>query len=110
VREDDAMAADLIPPEAFLERSAPSMRQVAEALRVIVRATWPDVDERVRPGWGLLGYDLPVGRRSVFAAWIWPQPEHVHLGFVRGVLMRHPGRRLDGAGVKNKTIHGYDTK
>ena len=52
-----------------------------------------------RPGWGLIGYDLMVGRRLVYFAWIWPEPVHVHLGFQRGVLMDDPGRRLQGRGI-----------
>jgi hypothetical protein len=88
-----------IPADAFLASCDPPLRGVAEAIRVVVRATWPAAEERVRPGWHVIGYDLPVGRKTVFAAWIWPQAEHVHLGFVRGVLMRDPKRRLDGAGV-----------
>ena len=59
----------------------------------------PEAVERVRPGWGLIGYDLPVGRKPRFFLWIWVQPEHVHLGFQRGVLMDDPEHRLQGRGV-----------
>ncbi len=98
-----AHRGDEIPPEAWLEAYPPPLVEIAVRLRAIVRRTLPDAIERVRPGWGILGYDLPAGRRSVFFAWIWPQAQprhtHVHLGFVHGVLMDDPDGRLEGAGV-----------
>ena len=62
----------------------------------------PDVVERVRPGWRLIGYDAPVGRRGKYFAWVFPERVHVHLGFVDGVLMNDPGRRLQGEGETKK--------
>lgn len=60
----------------------------------------PEAVERVRAGWGIIGYDVPIGRRcTAFFAWIMPQREHVHLGFPRGVLLRDPDAILEGAGV-----------
>jgi hypothetical protein len=75
------------------------MRAVAERLRDVVRDTFPDTIERVRSGWGLIGYDLPVGKRTVYFAWIWPEPEHVHLGFQQGWAMHDPRGLLRGAGI-----------
>lgn len=97
------MRSDEIPPEAWLEAYPPPLVEIAERLRAIVRSTLPGAVERVRPGWGILGFDLPVGRRAVFFAWIWPQTKprhtHVHLGFVHGVLMDDPDGALEGEGV-----------
>ena len=105
---------DPLPPEALLERASPPMREVAEWLRALVRRTLPDAEERVRTGWGIIGYDLPVGpRRTAFMAWIWAQPEHVHLGFPQGHLMRDPKGLLDGAGVTKRarwTTHGLSDR
>ena len=98
-RDDGHAMRDPIPVEAFLERSAPDMRELAERLRGLLHETIPDATERVRPGWGIIGYDLPNGRKTTFFAWVWPEAVHVHLGFVRGVLMDDPGRLLDGGGV-----------
>lgn len=93
---------DPIPPEAFLADFSPPIRELAERLRAIVVATLPDVAERVRPGWRLIGYDAPVGRRSAYFAWIFPERVHVHLGFVEGALMDDADRRLQGAGETKK--------
>ena len=87
------------PPELLLEGYPDPMRAVAERLRVVMRQALPDVIERVRVGWRIIGYDVPVGRRSAYFAWIMPQAEHVHLGFVRGVFMDDPAGLLDGAGI-----------
>lgn len=88
-----------IPPEALLADCPPSMAALAEGLRRIVGASVPDAIERVRPGWRVIGYDVPLGRRTAFFAWIWPQIEHVHLGFPRGVLLDDADDVLHGVGI-----------
>jgi len=65
--------------------------------RRVVRNAAPELIERVRPGWRLIGYDVRIGRRSVYLAWIWPQFEHVHLGWQVGTLLRDPRGLLGGA-------------
>jgi hypothetical protein len=93
-------AMDPIPPEVLLADYPGPMREIGEWLRGIVRRAIPDAIERVRPGWRLIGYDLPIGpRRTVYFAMIWAEPIHVHLGFQHGVLMDDPRNRLEGRGV-----------
>jgi hypothetical protein len=93
---------DGIPPEALLERYAPPMRAIAERLRTLVRETLPDAIEAVRPGWGLIGYGVPAGKRTRYVAFVWAEPEHVHLGFEHGVLMDDPDAVLEGAGITKR--------
>ena len=83
---------DSIPPELLLEDFPPPMQAIAQRLREIVRGTVPDAVERVRPGWRLIGYDLPIGRKLVYFAYVAPEIEHVHLGFEHGWAMRDPDR------------------
>ena len=90
--------ADTFPPEALLADFAPPTVALAEELRVLVRDAIPDVAERVRPGWRVIGYDAPVKRGTRYVAWIFPERMHVHLGFVQGVLIHDPDRRLEGRG------------
>jgi hypothetical protein len=90
---------DSIPAEALLDGYPDDMRVLAERLREIVKATIPESVERVRTGWRLIGYDLPIGRRSVFFCFVAPEPEHVHLGFERGVLLDDPDGLLLGRGI-----------
>ena len=87
-----------IPPEALLAGYPEPMIDLAEQLRHIVRRAVPETIEAVRPGWRLIGYDLPIGRRTSFFAWIMAEPHHVHLGFPKGVLLADPAGRLGGAG------------
>jgi hypothetical protein len=100
IREDGFVES--IPPEALLEDYAPPLQEIAQRLREIVRRSAPDAIERVRPGWQLIGYDLPLGKRRAFFAWVWPEHEHVHLGFPQGWAMRDPHRVLNGRGVTKR--------
>ena len=95
-------AMDSYPVEALLAACSPAMAAVAEELRALVGRVVPDAIERVRPRWQLIGYDVPLGRRTRYFAWIWPQVEHVHLGFEYGAFMIDPDRMLDGAGVTKR--------
>ena len=87
---------DSVPPEALLADYPPPHQALAQRLREIVTDAVPEAVERVRPGWRLIGYDLPLRRRGVFFAWIWPEPEHVHLGFPRGIDMDDPRHEMRG--------------
>jgi hypothetical protein len=92
-----------MPPEALLAAYPPPMRAIAERLRAIVRRAVPDAVERVRPGWRLIGYDVPSGpRRLSYFCYVAPEVEHVHIGFEYGVFMSDPDRLLVGEGVTRK--------
>jgi hypothetical protein len=94
---------ETIPPEALLADFPPGHAAIAERLRTIVKDAVPDAIERVRSGWRLIGYDLPRRRGTTFFAWIWPQPEHVHLGFPLGIAMRDLDGVMEGAGITKQT-------
>ena len=91
-----------LPVEAFLEGYSPAHRAIANRLRTIIRRTIPEATERVRVGWRVIGFDLPKGRRSPFFAWVFPEREHVHLGFPQGVLIADPEGLMDGEGVTKR--------
>lgn len=99
-----AQALDSIPPDAFLAAYTDGIRTAAETLRGIVLRAVPNAIERVRPGWRLIGYDLPVGRRSVYFAYVAAEPIHVHLGFEHGVFMADPDRLLEGAHLRLRKV------
>lgn len=98
------MNDDQVPTDAFLAGLSPGIRKQAEKLRAIVKRAEPDAVERVRLGWGLIGYDVPVGRRLVYFAWVWPESGHVHIGFQAGTLMADADRRMRGAHLKLKKV------
>jgi hypothetical protein len=94
---------ETIPPEAFLAAYPEPMRRLAESLRAVVVSALPDAVERVRPGWRLIGYDVPVaGRRTRYVCFVLPEAGHVHLGFEYGVLMADPDGLLAGAGITRR--------
>jgi hypothetical protein len=88
---------EAIPPELFLEGYPPDIRAIADRLRDVVSVAVPDAIERVRTGWRLIGYDVPLGKRSRYFAFVAPELEHVHLGFEYGIWMTDPGHLLRGA-------------
>lgn len=88
-----------MPVEAFLESYPPPMREVVDRLRVILKRATPEAAERVRLGWRILAYDLPIKRNGAYFAWIGAEKTHVHIGFPKGVLVDDPNRVLKGAGI-----------
>jgi len=103
-RAHDDPVRDPLPVEAFLDSYPEPIRVAAERLRRLVRQVEPDAIERVRGGWRIIGYDLPLGRRTRYFAWIGPETKHVHIGFQHGVLMADPNRRLRGAHLRLKNV------
>jgi len=95
---------DPIPPDAFLAAYSRGIRERANQLRAIVRRAVPDAIERVRPGWRLIGYEVPVGRRTKSFAWVAPEAGHVHLGFEYGIAMADPDRMLQGAHLRLRKV------
>ncbi len=95
---------DAMPVEALLAGYAPEIAALAERLRAVVWRAVPEAIERVRPGWRLIGFDLPVGKRTTYFAWVWPEWEHVHLGYQHGIYMADPDHRLQGAHLRLKKV------
>jgi hypothetical protein len=98
------MALVEVPPEVFLDGYPPGIQIAAHRLRDVVREAVPDAIERVRTGWRLIGYDVPVGKRSRYFAFVIPEVEHVHLGFEFGVWMTDPANLLQGAHLKLRKV------
>ena len=95
---------DPIPPELFLDGYTPGIRSAAERLCAVVLEAVPDAIERVRPGWRLIGYDVPVGKRTRYFAFVAPELEHVHLGFEYGAWMTDPNNLLRGAHLNLRRV------
>jgi len=93
-----------IPPELFLEGYPPGIRGIAEHLRGVVKKAVPDAIERVRPGWRLIGYNVPVGKRSRYFAFVAPEFEHVHLGFEYGIWILDRRNLLRGAHLNLRKV------
>jgi hypothetical protein len=93
-----------LPADAFLASYPDGIQAAANVLREIVHLAAPDAIERVRPGWRLIGYDVPVGRRTTYFAFVAPEPIHVHLGFEHGIFLADPDRMLQGAHLRLRKV------
>jgi hypothetical protein len=91
--------------DEFLEQLSPPIAHLSRRLRDLVATAVPEAIERLRPGWRLIGYDLPRrGGRGTYFAWVWPEVEHVHVGWQTGTLMSDPEHLLRGAHLKLKKV------
>lgn len=86
-----------VTPGVFLARYSPNMQTIANALRELVKATVPGVQERVALGWQLIGYRVPDGSRSRYFCFVAPLAHEVRLGFAYGVLLSDQAQ-LEGDG------------
>ena len=93
-----------IPTELFLSGFPPEIREIAERLRTVVQEAVPEAIERVRTGWRLIGYDIPIGLRTRYFAFVAPEPKHVHLGFEYGIWMADPDGILRGAHLNLRKV------
>src|SRR4051812_23295029 len=83
--------------ELFIAGFPWRIQTLGQRLRTIVRSVFPDAQERMRPGWRVINYHLPVAkRRTREVAWVMVEPVHVHLGFSYGAWMREADTRLEG--------------
>jgi hypothetical protein len=83
--------------ELFIAGFPWRIQTLAQRLRTLVRAVLPEAEERMRPGWRVINYHLPVAkRRTREVAWVMVEPIHVHLGFSYGAWMRDADTRLEG--------------
>jgi hypothetical protein len=95
---------DSLPPDVFLSSYPDGIHRAADELRAIVKKAAPNVVERVRLGWRLIGYDLPVGKRHRYFAFVAPEPAHVHIGFQYGVWMTDPDKVMRGAHLNLRKV------
>ena len=84
-------------PARFLAPYPEPIQAQSERLRALVKLAVPDVVERVRMGWRLIGYDVVDGRRRRYFAYVAPEREHVHIGLEYGAAMTDPEQILEGA-------------
>lgn len=83
-------------PEQFLSAYPEPLQLLAHTLRELVKTALPEVQEAVYPGWKLIGYRVPQGKKTAYVGFVAPQPGRVALGFEHGHLMTDP----DGVLVK----------
>ena len=88
----------------FLAGYPDGIVDIGQRLRRLVHRTMPGAQERLRSGWALIGFDIPLGKKTRYFAWIAPERKHIHLGFEYGVWMADPEGVLEGAHIKLKRV------
>ncbi len=91
-------------PKQFLDDFPAPVKEIARLLRQEIKKAVPECVEAVYPGWRLLGYKKPVGRRKVYFAYVLPKQDCVKLGFEHGVLLSDPENLLTGTGKQVREI------
>lgn len=64
----------------------------------------PDVRMAPVPGWKLVGFRIPVGKKTAYFGYVAPQPGRVVVGFEYGVLLSDPQQLLSGTGSQVRQL------
>ena len=94
-----------IRPEDILSDHSPEVRTLAHRLRQLIGETIPEAGETAYPSWHGIGYRHP--QVGYFCA-IFPQVNHVRLGFEFGVLLPDPAGLLEGSGKQVRYASIWD--
>ena len=82
-------------PDDILAAFPPEVRALAGEVRSFVRARVPSAEERAYPGWRGIGY---VDPQAGYFCGLFPQTDHVRLGFEHGAALPDPERLLTAGG------------
>ena len=87
--------------DELLAMSDPAVRRLANDARKRIMSVVPHATERLRAGWGLIGYNAPA-----YFAFIVPDEDAVRIGFEWGVALPDPTGLLesDGKQVRYVTV------
>jgi hypothetical protein len=93
-------------PAEFLSLYPRNLSDISEALRDLVRSTFPFATEKAYSGWKLIGYRIPDGKKSRYFCCIVPQKKEndVLLGFEYGIAMQDPKKLLEGKGTQVRFV------
>jgi hypothetical protein len=93
-------------PTEFLSLYPRNLREIAAALRDLVRSTFPVATEKVYSGWKLIGYRIPDGKKNRYFCCIVPQKKEndVLLGFEYGIAMQDSKKLLEGKGTQVRFV------
>lgn len=93
-------AKDAPEVSAFVAAVPASLRPVFVAARARIKMLVPHAVERVRPGWGLLGFSA-----TKYFAFLAPCPQSIRLGFEHGVLLDDSWGLLRDAGSQVRSVY-----
>ena len=73
--------------DALLARFDPAIAALARALAATIGDLRPELEAKVRPGWGSVNFRHP---KAGFLCAVFPSPDHVSLVFEHGRLLDSP--------------------
>lgn len=88
-------------PDDILADYPPMVRALTERLRTLVRETIPTATETAYPVWRGIGYRAP---ECGYFCGIFPQRDHVKLGFEHGASLSDPDGLLEGSGKQVRYV------
>ncbi len=88
-------------PATILGSHSSKVRSLANRLRLFIRKTIPEVEERAYPGWHGIGFRHPA---AGYLCGIFPQEKCVKLYFEHGRLLPDPGKLFTGKGNQTGQI------
>lgn len=90
--------------EQALSRSSDQVKQIAERIRTLIIAIYPEVVEVPWSNQGIIGYGVGPKKMSEHFCYIGAYREHVNLGFYYGVVLADPMGLLEGTGKKLRHV------
>ncbi len=91
---------DALEVSAFVAAVPTTLRPVFVAARARIKMLVPHAVERVRPGWGLLGFSAPK-----YFAFLAPSTQGIRLGFEHGVLLDDSWGLLRDTGSQVRSVY-----
>ena len=85
--------------DELLAPYGPNVVALANAARRRILSLVPHAVERLRPGWGLIGYSAPK-----YFAFVVPVKDGVRIGFEWGVRLDDPAGLLEGNGSQVRFV------
>ncbi|MEK6566440.1 MAG: DUF1801 domain-containing protein [Bacteroidota bacterium] len=90
--------------EKYLEEFPKDIQAIASKVRALILRAFPDVLERVYPGWKLVGYRVLQDSKSYYFGFVAPFADKVVLGFEYGRLLSDSHQILKGKGTQVRHI------
>jgi hypothetical protein len=87
-----------------LARSNPRVKQLANALRKLIREVCPEVVEVPWSRQQIIGYGVGSKKMTEHFCYIAPYGEHVNVGFNFGLALPDPDQLMEGAGKNFRHI------
>ena len=96
--------------DELLAVCSPEVRRLTHEARSRIKSVIPHATERLRAGWGLIGYNAPA-----YFAFVVPAEDRVRIGFEWGADLPDPSGLLEGKGkqvryVTVRTAKDLDTR